>query len=142
MQVKNNIGFILFLATLFFLIECSTSNRQTDKGKDSIEGVWKYVEDDVLQEVTGMSFFTEKHFAFVVNFKTDSLAAGQKILAYSGTYFMQDSIVTATIQYSHNPAFIGQKLRWIHDVNEGTASYKVLDKAGNVVESGKVKRLE
>ena len=142
----------MFVGKLFRFLICAFcgllftgcfSREQTQQNKtNSIKGVWEYVSDDVLDEVKGMSFFTDSHFAFVVNFKNDTTASASQILAHAGSYVLQDSIVTATINHSHNPALIGQNLRWIHNSSGITATYKVLDKTGKIVESGKVKRLE
>lgn len=121
---------------------CNNPESHSSPPGDSIIGVWEYLEDDVLHEVAGMSFFTEKHFAFVVNYAKDTLASEREVISYSGVYTVRDSVVTATIHYAHNQALIGQNLRWIHGVDGRTASYQVLDKSGTVVESGKVRRLE
>jgi hypothetical protein len=129
---------LCFLMLTFFY-GCTNPEPES---QNSIEGVWEYVEDDMLKDVKGMSFFARNHFAFVVNYKKEEQEAGQKILAYSGTYVLHDSIVTATIRYAHNPALVGQNIRWIHGVEDQYARYDVLDKNGNIVESGKVRRLE
>ena len=130
------------LISLALLINDCAHEQQHPTVATSIQGVWEYMEDDMLQDICGMSFFGERHFAFVVNFGEDSLSTAQHILAYSGTYVMQDSIVTATIHYAHNPALVGQNLRWIHGVSADTASYRVLNTSGEVVERGRVRRLE
>ncbi len=131
----------ILLLCLALALSCM-SRQPANPAPESIIGVWEYVEDDVLQDVRGMSFFTEKHFAFVVNFSRGDSAGAAEILAHSGTYSMQGSIVTAQIKYSHNPALIGQNIRWVHGVDNNRATYKVLDKNGTVVESGSVRRLE
>lgn len=131
-----------FLISMFFLICCSNASIEKARDQQSIVGVWEYLEDDVLAEVSGMSFFSKKHFSFIVNFQANEKDSSNSHLAHSGSYELRDSLVTATIKHSHNPAFIGHSIRWIHRVKNDTASYKVLDKLGNVVEQGYVRRLE
>lgn len=136
MKTKMSYFIIAFLG---ILSGCGVADNQTQDYKESIKGVWEYIEDNTLNEISGMSFFTDSHFAFVVNYKADSR---KEILAHSGTYVLEDSVVVATVMNSHNPALIGQKLKWIHGTDGKFASYQVLDRNGNVVETGKVKRLE
>lgn len=136
MKTKKTFFIIAFLA---IISACGILDNQNQVNKQSIKGVWEYIEDDALNDVSGMSFFTDSHFAFVVNYKADS---GKEILAHSGTYILDDSVVVATVMNSHNPALIGQKLKWIHGTDGEFASYEVLDQNGNVVETGKVRRLE
>jgi hypothetical protein len=131
---------LCFYMSAYIFYGCTSLNPES---QNSIEGVWEYVEDDMLTRMlSGMSFFARNHFAFVVNYKSSEQDTGQKILAYSGTYVLHDSIVTATIRYAHNRALVGQNIRWIHGVEDQYARYDVLDKNGNIVESGKVRRLE
>jgi hypothetical protein len=132
---------ISFICPLIFTLITGCVQPESES-QNSIEGVWEYVEDNKLTNVSGMSFFAKNHFAFVVNYKSSDLDTGQNILAYSGTYVLHDSIVTATIHYAHNRALVGQNIRWIHGVEDQYARYDVLDKNGNIVESGKVRRLE
>ena len=136
MKTRNS---FLIIALLGILSVCGKLSNETTESEDSIIGVWEYVEDDVLNNVSGMSFFTEKHFAFVMNYEADSVL---NVLAHSGTYVLEDSIVTATVKSSHIPALIGQKMQWIHGTDGEYASYQVLDQNRNVVETGKVRRLE
>ena len=126
---------ILIALSTFFWVSCT-------KKQNSIQGVWQYVEDDQLNKINGMSFFTKDNFAFVVNYEGKNSDSSQKSLAYSGTYILEDTLVTATILHAQNPQLIGRKLRWIHRSNGNDASYEVLDKNGKVVQKGKVKRLE
>lgn len=132
----------LIILALVLITSCSNEKLNTSSRANSIVGVWEYLEDDVLKEVKGMSFFTEKHFAFVVNYKQGKEDSEEKVLAYSGTYSLEDSIVTATIKYAHNPALAGHNLRWIHGTDNQYASYKVLDSNGNIIETGRLRRLE
>ncbi len=130
----------ILLITISILFSCSPNDG--NKKNSSIQGVWEYTGDNVLHDIRGMSFFTENHFAFVVNFKSEPSDGEYSVLAHSGTYDLQDSIVTATIIYSANPAITGQKLRWIHKTDGSTATYEILNANGEVVESGKVRKLE
>jgi hypothetical protein len=140
---KLKITYASFIILALVLItSCSNEKFNNSASANSIIGVWQYLEDDVLKEVKGMSFFTEKHFAFVVNYKQGNGDSEDKILAYSGTYTLEDSIVTATIKYAHNPALTGHNLRWIHGTQDAFATYKVLDSNDNIIETGKLRRLE
>lgn len=141
MNTLNNFQLALLIMGLILFSGCN-NGTSTNENSNSIIGVWQYLEDDVLKEVKGMSFFTEKHFAFVVNYKQGDGDSEDKILAYSGTYTLEDSIVTATIKYAHNPALTGHNLRWIHGTQDAFATYKVLDSNDNIIETGKLRRLE
>lgn len=141
MNTLNNFQLALLIMGLILFSGCN-NGTPTNENSNSITGVWQYLEDDVLKEVKGMSFFTEKHFAFVVNYKQGNGDSEDKILAYSGTYTLEDSIVTATIKYAHNPALTGHNLRWIHITQDAFATYKVLDSNDNIIETGKLRRLE
>ena len=90
-----------------------------------------------------MSFFTEKHFAFVTTFRSsEGSASARQVLAYGGTYTLTDSLVEATILQAHDEAMIGQTLRWLHKTEANIATYEAIDADGQVVRNGKVKRLE
>jgi hypothetical protein len=133
----STINTILFSIIILFFFSCE---KRSNSSNSSIKGVWEYVEDDKLNEIRGMSFFTDNHFTFLVNYTNkDSI---QKVLAYAGPYSMKDSVVTATIDYAHKQSLIGQNISWIHATNGKFASYKVLDKNGKIIETGKVKKIE
>jgi hypothetical protein len=140
-KLKITYASFIILA-LVLIISCNNGESNISASANSIIGVWEYLEDDVLKEVKGMSFFTEKHFAFVVNYKQGEGESEDQILAYSGTYTLEDSIVTANIKYAHNPALTGHNLRWIHGSDNQFATYKVLDSNDKIIETGKLRRLE
>lgn len=129
---------------LFIILfgSCRDNNIRQQSMKNSIMGVWEYVNDDLLKNVNGMSFFTEEHFAFVVNYRSADSSSSERILAHSGTYIQEDSIITATVLFSHDRSLVGSKLRWIHSVEGDFAFYDVIDRNGRILESGKVKRIE
>lgn len=142
MKNKILLAILIVLFLYAIIVSCTDELNNSHAVRNSIQGVWEYLEDDVLKDVRGMSFFTENHFAFVVNYTNENDKNHLKTLAYSGTYILEDSIVTATINYAHNPALSGHNLRWIHGTDNQFASYRVLDNNGNIIETGKLKRLE
>lgn len=119
------------------------ARAEVEPGPAAIEGVWSYVDDTALRDIEGMSFFTDRHFAFVVTHAgPDSLGDGRAVLAYAGTYTLTDSLVEATIHHAHDPSLVGQPLRWIHGSDGETATYRILAEDGSIVASGTVRRLE
>jgi hypothetical protein len=129
-----------FYLLILVIITCACSREEPSQ--NSLQGVWEYMEDTQLENVRGMSFFTDSHFAFVVNYQSKDSLDQHGVLAYSGTYVLEDSLVTATIQYAHDDALIGQELQWIHDTDGENASYQIISTDGEVVGSGRVRRLE
>ena len=131
---------LLFLMSVL-LIGFSGCNQQID-APNSIQGVWQYQEDSQLADVTGMSFFTETHFAFVVNYTDTAMTDDMGVLAYAGTYVLEDSVVKATILNAQNKALIGQQISWIHRSGGQSATYEILGPDNEITGSGKVMRLE
>lgn len=140
--------FLLILVIILVTFSACKEAIEVSNYHDEILGAYRYTGN-----YNGMAILSDKHFLFVPNMKTDttltdSLTTAKKIrnLAFveSGTWTMQDSIITYTFQFHSNPSKIGTSVRVKHIANSenDTVVGQILGENDEVIYSAKLIKLD
>lgn len=128
---------------------CNGQKAKKSEAKPPIQGVMEYI----LDNHEGLAIYSDKHFVHFAIPKHDSskhlsLTDEEKIKLYNrmivlaGTYTVQDTIVTCTIQYHKNPNQIGNSFRYSFSIDGDILTGRVMNDKGEIVETAKSRKIE
>ena len=138
--------YLLIAAILLVAFSSCKETTELSDYQNEIIGAYQYTGSH-----NGMAIISEKHFIFVPYMETefemvDSLNSGKnipnQIIVETGTWSLQDSIITYTFLYHSNPAKIGTSIRVKHIASGNNVDAYILGKNDEVIRKATAIKLD